>query len=197
MIHDGLLLLIIINPFSQMVYLSKLMDESTKRDFLIIYFQATLMSLIICVLFAFVGELVLYDIFQVSLSAMRIFGGILILSVAYVFIMRGSEGIKLFQGHVSEIAQQIMLPLMIGPGVIWMCVKIGETYSGPISALIIALGLILNALLVFTYYIFYKDARGVVAVAMKKYFGIIMRLNAFMMGAVSVEMILSGIHDYF
>lgn len=197
MLNDALLMLVIVNPFSQMVYLADLMNRSTEREFIMIYIRATFLTTVICLLFAWAGEFLLFDVFQVNLSAMRIFGGLIILAVAFSYIIRGPQGLRLFRGDVTEIAQQISLPLMVGPGVLWMSVKIGETYNLAFAALIISLVFIANGLSVLIYFFFYKEAKGLLATGMIKYFSIAMRLNAFMMGAVAVNMVISGIAEYF
>ncbi|MFH1676495.1 MAG: MarC family protein [bacterium] len=197
MLQDVLLLLVIINPFGQMVYLSELMTKSPTRVFLRIYFSATILGIIVCLTFAWLGEIILFDIFQISLAAMRIFGGLIILSVAFTYIRHGPNGVRLFRGEVTEVAQRIALPLMVGPGVIWMSIKIGNSYFFGIAALIICGALIFNDILVLTYFRVIKTAKRPLELAMVKYFAIAMRLNAFMMGAVSVDMILKGISEYY
>jgi len=197
MLNDALLMLVIVNPFSQMVYLADLMNRTTEREFIMIYIRATLLTTVICLLFAWAGEFLLFDVFQINLSAMRIFGGLIILAVAFSYIIRGPQGLRLFRGDVTEIAQQISLPLMVGPGVLWMSVKIGETYNLAFAALIISMVFVANGLSVLIYFFFYKEAKGLLATGMIKYFSIAMRLNAFMMGAVAVNMVISGIAEYF
>jgi multiple antibiotic resistance protein len=197
MLKDGLLMLVIVNPFSQMVYLVDLMTRSTEREFIMIYIRATFLTTVICLLFAWAGEFLLFDVFQINLSAMRIFGGLIILAVAFSYIIHGPQGLRLFKGDITEIAQQISLPLMVGPGVLWMSVKIGETYNIGVAAIIFPMVFIANAVAVLIYFFFYKEAKGPIASGMVKYFSIAMRLNAFMMGAVAVNMVISGIAEYF
>jgi small neutral amino acid transporter SnatA (MarC family) len=197
MVRDGLLLLVIVNPFGHMVYLADLMNQSTHREFLRIYLSGALFGLLICLFFALVGEFVLFQVFHVSIAAMRIFGGMIILSVAYTYIVHGPNGLRLFRGEVSEIAQRIALPLTVGPGVIWMSIRIGKTYAHLPMTLIITSALAANALLVLTYFWFFKKAKGPLELAMIKYFAIAMRLNALIIGAISIDMILSGISEYY
>jgi len=196
-IRKGLLLLLIINPFSQMVYLADLMDQNSGRNFTRIYAIASLTTIAVCVIFAVAGEFIIFDIFQVDLSAMRIFGGLVILGVAYVYIVQGPTGLKLFRGDVTEIAHQIALPLMVGPGVIWMAVTIGESFNFITGFLVITAVFVINAVMVLIYFYAYKHAKGPLELALIKYFAIAMRLNAFMMGAVSVHMIISGVFTYY
>ncbi|MFC1586911.1 MarC family protein [Planctomycetota bacterium] len=196
MLKDGILMLVILNPFAQMLYLSDLMNDVPSRQFRKIFVSATLLTTGICILFAGIGEYLLYEVFQVSLPAMRIFGGLIIFSVAYSYIIRGPEGLRLFKGDVSEIAQQITLPLMVGPGIIWISIKIGKSYILTYSSVIIFMVMFINCIFVLFYQLFLKKAKGPVEIAIIKYFAIAMRLNALMIGAVSVDMVLSGIAEY-
>ncbi|MBD3401552.1 hypothetical protein GF420_01550, partial [candidate division GN15 bacterium] len=86
MFQDGLLMLVILNPFAQMVYLGELMNETDVRTFVKIFVQATVLTTIICLIFAESGEFILYDVFQVRFSTMRIFGGLIVFSLAFVYI---------------------------------------------------------------------------------------------------------------
>lgn len=191
-----MLLLIILNPFGQMLYLSDLINRTSKREFTTIFIQATFLTAALCLLFTIIGEFLLRDVFHVQIAAVQIFGGIIILAVAYTFIMKGPEGIRLFQGNITEIAQQIALPLLVGPGVIWVSINIGQAHSLSESAAIIAMTLSVNGLMVFIYQILLKRAHGRIETVLLKYFAIAMRLNALMIGAVSVQMILSGIREF-
>ncbi|MBN1517496.1 MarC family protein [Candidatus Sumerlaeota bacterium] len=193
MAADLILMLVILNPFAQMLYLSGLMSEAEAKTFRSIFFQASILTLAICVLFALCGEMVLSRVFQIELPALQIFGGLIILTVAYKYILSGSEGVPLFKGEYSEIAQQITLPLHVGPGLLWICILIGERHDAPIATLIIIAGIVLNAAMVLLYHHVFKHARRRMELALLKYFAIAMRLNALLIGAVSVQMIIEGV----
>jgi small neutral amino acid transporter SnatA (MarC family) len=195
-VREGLLMLVILNPFAQMVYLANLIADTATWEFRRIFIYASVLTAVICVIFALAGEFLLSHVFQVSLPAMQIFGGLVILGVAYTYIVRGPEGLRLFRGDITEIAQQVALPIMVGPGLIWMSIRVGHDFSPPTALAIIAAVLIVNAACVLAYQWFYKMARGPIEVALIKYFSIAMRLNALLIGAVSVQMILSGVTEY-
>lgn len=195
-LDDALLMLVIVNPFAQMVYLADLMADSTPMRFRAIIIMASILTFVICFFFALVGESLLFDVFQVSLPAMRIFGGLIIFGVAYSYIVTGPQGLRLFRGDISEIAQQVALPLMVGPGVIWLAIRIGKLHPTPIAASVIGGALAVNLGAVLAYHWFYTRARGRIELALIKYFSMMMRLNALLIGAVAVEMVLSGLSQY-
>ncbi|MFH0882299.1 MAG: MarC family protein [bacterium] len=120
MVRETLLLLVMLNPFATMLYLTNLMQERSRREFSGIYLRASLFTLIILWVFAITCTFILDTLFQVSLPAVRIFGGITIFMSACTYIMHGPEGIKLFKGDITTIAQHIVLPFLVGPGALWV-----------------------------------------------------------------------------
>jgi small neutral amino acid transporter SnatA (MarC family) len=194
--NDVLLMLVIMNPFAQTLYLSELMTRTTTREFGSILLQGVLMTLFICLICAFFGRLILFNLFQVSLPTMRVFGGLINLVLAYRYVMHGPQGVKLFSGDVTEIAQQIAMPVMVGAGVVWISMRIGETHSPPVAAAIIATVLTINAAVVFGYRGVFQVVHGNVERMLVKYFGVVMRFNALLIGALSVQMILGGITEF-
>lgn len=196
MLEDGLLMLVIMNPFAQMLYLSKLIQDTTTAQFGRIYFEGTLLTFFICIMCAYVGEFVIFTMFQVTLPAMRVFGGLVNLHLSYTYVMQGPEGIKLFRGDISTLAQQIALPIMVGAGVVWVSMRIGRLHPTPIAAAIIGSVLAINYVLVLAYQFLLRSAHGRFELLVTKYFGVAMRFNALLIGALSVEMILGGIREF-
>jgi len=197
MLRATLLLLVMLNPFATVLYLTNLMQERSRREFTDIYLRAALFTFIILWGFALTGDFVLDKMFQVSLPAVRIFGGITIFMAAYTYLMQGPEGIKLFRGDVNTIAQHIALPFLVGPGAIWVSIQMGQDF-GPV----LSLGMILGALAVstavtFLYAALVQESAGKVALTrIMSYFQMAMRLNALLIGAVAVQMVLSGIQQF-
>lgn len=196
MIEDGLLMLAILNPFAQMLYLSSLMNETTTSRFGRIYLEGTGITFVICLMCAYLGDKIIFGLFGVTLPAMRVFGGLINLQLSYSYVMKGPEGVKLFKGEISELAQQIALPIMVGAGVVWVSMRLGRLYDPVSAALIIASVLAINFALVLAYQIMFKRATGRIELLLVKYFGVAMRFNALLIGALSVDMILSGIREF-
>ena len=196
MIQDGLLMLVIINPFAQMLYLTNLMNETSTRDFGRIYLEGSLITFVICLICAYLGDRVIFEMFGVTLPSMRVFGGLINLQLSYSYIMRGPEGIKLFKGDINELAQQIALPVMVGAGVVWVSMRMGRLYNPLVVAAIFAIVLAVNFVCVLGYQALFKRVRGRLELLLVKYFGVAMRFNALLVGALSVDMILGGIREF-
>lgn len=197
MLNSFLLLLVIMNPFAQTLFLSKLMDEVDGRDFRRILLDGGFLTMLICLACAFLGEMLLFDVFQVTLPALRVFGGLINLQLAWNYVLKGPTGVKLFQGDVTELAQDIALPIMVGAGVVWASIRIGRIHPWPTASLIICGGVMFNCLLIEIYRLVIDQSKKRAETVVRKYVGIAMRFNALLIGAVSVQMILGGTMEFF
>lgn len=190
-----LLMLIILNPFSQVLYLRELFDRLAFSDFFSTHFRATAISFSILAVFALVGEPILKEVFQVSLGSLRVFGGIVNLYVAYRFIAVGEGSTLLFRGDIKDLAPNITLPYMIGPGVLWVAILMGRSHGAVLASGLIAGVLALNMGVVLVAYRLFRSAGTVRETRFAKYFAVLMRIMALFVGAIGVEMIFGGVMD--
>lgn len=194
--NDALLMLVIMNPFAQTLYLSELMNRTTAREFGSILMQGAMLTFFLCLICAFFGRLILFQLFQVSLPTMSVFGGLVNLQLAYSYVMHGPEGVKLFSGNITDVAQQVAMPIMVGAGVVWISMRIGETHPPAATIAIIGSVLTVNCGIILGYRGIFQVVSGTLEKMLIKYFGIVMRFNALLIGALSVQMILGGIAEY-
>lgn len=190
-----MLMLIILNPFAQVLYLRQLIDELPLKIFSPIHLRASFYSFLIFVIFALFGEPILYDLFQIRLGSLRVFGGLINLYVSYRYIAIGEGSTLLFRGNVTDLAPNITLPYMVGPGMLWVSILMGETYGVPIASLLIAGVLAVNVAFVFAAHSLFRRSEGDRETAFTKYFAVLMRMMALFVGAVGVEMIVGGLQD--
>lgn len=189
-------MLVIMNPFAQTLFLSSLMENSDGRTFVRVLLEGAGLTFLICMICAIVGEVLLFRVFQVTLPAMRVFGGLVNLQLAWSYVLKGPSGVKLFRGDVAELAQQIAMPVMVGAGVVWVSIRIGRVHDLPETTTLIAAAILVNCLLIESYRRLVTRAKGRFAKIVPKYFGIAMRFNALLVGAVSVQMILGGTLEF-
>ncbi len=186
---------VILNPFSQMLFLWDLMRALPRREFANVYARASLLSLGVYALFALTGEFLFVDVFQVRIEAFRIFGGLIVFIVSVRYFTQGGGGSsQFFQGSPMEVAQSISIPFMVGPATIWVSILIGRTLATPWDVLLIAAVLAVNYVAVCVGQIFVakvgSEARDSLLGA---YFSILMRTSALFIGAIGIDMILSGL----
>lgn len=193
---EFLLFLVILNPFAQILYLSELMNSLTSADFIRVHLRASLLSLGVFVLFALVGEnVIMKHLFQVRLASLQIFGGIIMLFLSYRYIIVGPGSNILFRGNISDMAPQISLPYMVGPGTIWVSILIGRKYSVAYALAIITLVLMTNFLVLITYQFLQLRLNQKKEGVLRTYFAILMRTNALFIGAIAVEMLITGLEN--
>lgn len=194
--QEFLLMLVILNPFAQTLYLSELMQRLRPKEFVGVHFRATMLSYGVFILMAVSGDFLMTTVFQVRLASMQIFGGLIMLYIAYRYVTQGAGSNLLFRGDISELAPQISLPYMVGPGTIWVALLIGREYSVPFAFGIIAAVLAVNFVVLVAYHLATDRLSIVSETMLGKYFAILMRTNALFIGGVAVEMIVSGIESY-
>ncbi|MCA9771921.1 MAG: MarC family protein [Myxococcales bacterium] len=192
-----LYLLVILNPFSQVVYLADLMRELPPREFARIHLKASALTFGVFGVFVLFGDRILTDYFQIRLASLQIFGGLLMVVIAYRYITIGAGSNSLFRGDVSTFAATISIPYMVGAGTIWTSILIGREYDWTRGFGIVAGVLAINL-------VFVTGVQRVVARAsvngggtLEKYFSMLTRTNALFIGAVGVEMILRAIETTF
>jgi multiple antibiotic resistance protein len=184
---------VILNPFSQTLFLWELMKSRTSKEFVGIYGRASLLSLGVYALFAVTGEYLFVTVFQVRIDAFRIFGGLIVFIVSVRYFTHGGGSAQFFQGDATELATSISIPFMVGPATIWTSILIGRTLATPFDIAVIAGVLTLNfAIVALTQRVVARmgEKRGTLLGA---YFTILMRTSALFIGAIGIEMILSGL----
>jgi multiple antibiotic resistance protein len=190
--------LIMMNPFAQFLYLKNVADELDLRTFAQVYSRASIMSFVIYVIFSGIGEGLFTQFFNITFESFRIFGGIIIFSYAFLFIMNGAKGLVQVKENLDDLASEIALPFIVGAGTIYLAILIGLNapnilWSGGIIGGVMVVNFLTVLLLVFIKELFRKKRK----VAFDKYVGIAMRLNAFFMGAIGVNMVVEGILSVF
>jgi small neutral amino acid transporter SnatA (MarC family) len=192
-----LFMLVILNPFAQVLYLGELMRAMETRPFAAVHLRASLLSYGVFALFALAGDFLLNDVFQVRLASLQIFGGLVILYIAYRYVAFGAGSNLLFRGDIKDLAPNISLPYMVGPGTIWISILLGRQFPWWEALAMIGGVLLINMVfVVFVQWLFGRLATHKETL-LGKYFAILMRTNALFIGAISMEMILRGLQEAF
>lgn len=190
-----IMMLVILNPFSQVLYLRELMNELTFRQFAGVHIRATLLSLGVFALFVLVGDPVLQNVFQVRLGSLQVFGGLINLFIAYRYITVGPGSNLLFRGNIADLAPNISLPYMVGPGTIWLSILMGRTYDWYVAVGLVFGVVAINMIIVMSAKISFTHLQAQSETLLGKYCSILMRTMALFIGAIGVEMIFNGIEE--
>lgn len=184
---------VVLNPFSQALFLWELMRSSSRREFAGVYGRASLLSWGVYALFALTGEFLFIEVFQVRIDAFRIFGGLIVFIISVRYFTDGGGSAQFFRGKATDVATSISIPFMVGPATIWVSILIGRALPAPLDVLTIAAVLLANFAVVSVAQMFvnkFDDSRESL---LGSYFTILMRTNALFIGAIGIEMILAGL----
>lgn len=189
--------LALLNPFALFIYLQPVMAGLSKKSFAKVFLQASGISLLIYCLFAFSGNFLFEKILQIKFESFRIFGGLVISAIALMVILTGKHALIHIKEDLDDLASEIALPYMVGAGTISLSIMIGNTLSTLAGFLVLFIVVSLNYVGV----LLLKSIRDCLPpkfrIAFDKCLGILLRLSAFLIGAIGLNMIITGIQNLF
>lgn len=190
--------LVMLNPFALFLYLEPIRHDLSHKNYLKVIFKATLISLVVCMLFYFSGEFIFESVFHINFESFRIFGGIIIFSFSYFFIVKGQKALIMIKENLDDLASEIALPFMVGAGSISLSILMSEKHETIIGAGALVIIFISNFLILFLLKKFRDLLEGrKFRHAFDKNMEVLLRLNGFFIGAIGVNMILTGINNIY
>jgi len=165
---------------------------------MIVIFKASLISLSVCLVFFFAGDTIFSKVLHINFESFRIFGGIIIFSYAYIFIVRGQKALIMIKENLDDLASEIALPFMVGAGTISLSILLYQKHSYFIGAMSLVIIFAINFLILF---LLKRLRDGIEKQKFKKAFDknmeVLLRLNGFFIGAIGINMVLTGIQNMF
>ena len=107
------------------------MKELSRRHFLKVLFKATVISFVIYFFFLYSGEFIFDKFLHINFEVLRIFGGIIFFTFAYMFIIQGKKSLITMKEDLDDLASEIALPFMVGAGTIALSILMGKKYLPP------------------------------------------------------------------
>lgn len=187
-----------LNPFALFLYLEPVRKDLNNKDFMKVILKATLISFSICLLFFYSGNIIFQKIFHINFESFRIFGGIIIFSFAYFFIMKGQKALIYLKGDLDDLASEIALPFMVGAGTISLSILLSQEFVPAMGTLALIIIFLTNFLVLALLKMFRDEIETKkFKTAFDKNMHVLLRLNGFFIGAIGVNMILTGIMNLF
>jgi len=153
-------------------------------------FKALLLTFFIILSFSILGNAV-FQLFGITLSALRITGGILVFIIGYQ--MLHGENSKMHNtidnGDSSIAISPLAVPILAGPGTIATAMNYSAT--GNVSEIVITLSAF-SILCLFTYFCFIFGQRLVQLIGISG-ISIVTRLMGLILAVIGVQMFLQGI----
>lgn len=197
MIAAALAFLVMLNPFALFIYLQPIMRELSPLAFRHVLFRASLISLIIYEIFAVAGEFFFGRVLGINFEAFRIFGGIILFSYAFMFIIQGRRSLISMKEDLHDLASEIALPFMVGAGTISLSILLGHKFGPGVSLLVLSVVMVVNFSIVLTLTFVRKALSARMRIAFDKVMEMSLRLNGFFLGSIGLNMIISGINNIY
>ncbi|PIS05106.1 MAG: MarC family protein [Candidatus Buchananbacteria bacterium CG10_big_fil_rev_8_21_14_0_10_42_9] len=198
MLSATIAFLVLLNPFALFLYLEPVWTSLSHENFLFVLFKASLISFLIYALFLFAGNALFQKIFQIHFESFRIFGGIVVFSFAYFFIVKGQKAFVQVKENLDDMASEIALPFMVGPATISLVVLMANDFGlGQGFAMLFTIMAINYLTLVIIKFIRDAITRKKFKIAFDKNMEVLLRLNGFFVGAIGVNMIITGVNNLY
>jgi multiple antibiotic resistance protein len=142
--------------------------------------------------------MLIQKVFQINFDSFRIFGGIVIFSFAYLYIVKGHHALITMKEDLDDLAAEIALPFMIGAGTISLSILMSHQFTLLEGFSALAFILILNYIFIILLK-FIKDqiSKRKLKIAFDKNMQVLLRLFGFFIGAIGINMITTGIINLF
>ena len=188
----------IMNPIASISIFLTLTSHENEQTAKKIAFQSTLTAFIIVLCFSIAGNFFL-NFFGVSLTALRLTGGILIVIIGYEMLHGQQSYInkpeketlqKVIKEEGSIAVTPLGIPLLAGPGVIITAMN----FSAPGFSNLIITNLSFFILCVITYYVFIfgKQIRELLGASALK---VVTKMMGLILAVIGMQMIIEGIYS--
>lgn len=198
MISSVIEFLVMLNPFALFLYLEPVRKDLTHKEFLRVILKASLISFTICLIFFLSGDFIFQEIFRIHFDSFRIFGGIIIFSYAYFYIVKGQKAMIMFKESLDDLASEIALPFMVGAGAISLSILLSQKQDFLMGTLSLLIIFALNFISIILFKLF-RDRleKHKFKTAFDKNMEVLLRLNGFLIGAIGINMVIVGLKNIF
>lgn len=179
----------IMNPIANTAAFAGLVGDKTKAEQIKIAAKALIITFCIILAFSVLGKAI-FHLFGITVSALRITGGILVFLVGYH--MLNGQNSKLHTGESHEesdlAVSPLAVPLLAGPGTIATAMNFSST-GGTTGILITVSVFAALCLITFVSFVF---SSNIISVIGKSGISIITRLMGLILAVIGTQMVIVG-----
>ena len=193
LLEKSLYLLALLNPASKVMFLSTYEPTLTKRQIWELSWKSSVAALVILIVLAGAGEIVLRRVFKVELYSLRITGGLILFMIGWTAVREG-RFIQKQEHNLRENFTELSLvplaaPLIAGPGTIAAAISGTAEFGLALTATALTLAIVVNFVLM----LFSRPINRVLD--RTHLLGPLIRLTGLIISAVSVQMVITGLHE--
>ncbi len=180
----------IMNPIANTAAFAGLAGHKSKSEQIKIATKALIITFVVIVSFAVLGK-VIFHLFGITISALRITGGILVFLVGYHMLNGRSSKLHSTEGdEEADIAvSPLAVPLLAGPGTIATAMNYAS--SGEMTGILITVSVFaVMCVITFVCFIF---SSTIMALIGKSGLSIVTRLMGLILAVIGTQMIITGV----
>lgn len=188
-----ILLFLLLNPFLIIIYLIDLVQQYDRRAVTRVLIRSGMISAVVFIIFAVVGEAIFTQVLQARFESMQIFGGIIFLIIGIQFVFTGNQAIQSLRGEPEHIAGAIAMPIMIGPGTVSACILASKQFPTleVVGSILVAITISVMIMILLKWLHDFVKPRNERLI--ERYVEIAGRITALVVGTFSIEMIMQGL----
>jgi multiple antibiotic resistance protein len=181
----------LINPMSKLFLFSTFSEKITEAEVRRIAIKSSLAATIILLLFVFIGNFILTEVFRIQMYSFKIAGGLALLYRGFEALNKGlffefKDSQQLEEMSIVPIAS----PMIAGPATITAAVSFPATFGTLVTSLALLLAIALNlAVMISSKYINRVLDRHHVM-------GALIRITGLIVATIGIQMTLDGVSDY-
>lgn len=180
----------IMNPIANTAAFAGLVGDKSKSEQIKIAVKALLITFVVISSFAILGKTI-FHLFGITVSALRITGGILVFLVGYHMLNGQNSKLHTAESHEeSDVAiSPLAVPLLAGPGTIATAMNFSS--SGGVTGIAITISVF--ALLCLITLVSFIFSSNIISVIGKSGISIVTRLMGLILAVIGTQMIIEGV----
>lgn len=191
--HSIALMLVLINPFLLVIYLTDMVQRLDQRQFTQVLVRAGMIAGLVFCVFAILGDAVFVSFMQADFASFQIFGGVVFFLIGLQFVFRGPTALDILQGESQHLAGAVAMPVLIGPGSISASVVIGKRHDPLIACIVVILAVAISLITLALLKYVHDHVRPRNEALIQRYIEIAGRVMALYVGTIAIEMIMRGL----
>ncbi|MCL4135548.1 UNVERIFIED_CONTAM: hypothetical protein GTU68_015731 [Idotea baltica] len=180
------------NPIANTAAFAGLVGDKSKAEQIKIAAKALIITFVVILAFALLGKAI-FHLFGITISALRITGGILVFLVGYHMLNGHSSKLHSTDGNEeTDIAvSPLAVPLLAGPGTI--ATAMNYSSSGEVTGILVTISVFaVICLITFVCFIF---SSNILAVIGESGLSIVTRLMGLILAVIGTQMVITGVTE--
>jgi multiple antibiotic resistance protein len=190
-IEHTLYLLVLMNPVSKIFILSVLAEEFPQDAMRRLITRSTWFAWGILIVLGIGGNLLLERVFHVQVHSLKVAAGIILFFIGYTALSKGVFfEVDEKQKHTDLSLVPLASPMIAGPATITAAISLNMEHGHISASLCITLAIALN----FAVMLLYRRVSQ--WMNQRQLMGALIRITGLVIAAISVELVLSGLEDW-